>query len=459
MKLRKSLAAVLSVIMVLTCSVSLFTLFASAEGLTFDWAKEWTTVDGSTRGTWQLDSAPAEGEEFDYDYALDYSDGSLKVGVKFRGTVTGSPEHKGNGQGTNLRFWIRDPETGYQAYNYFIDLMYNGTDAETSMKKNTNPEGNTGAAVEEHTYSYSFAKTSYGADLELVIPQADIGSPKTVQAVVTVSNNLHPEVPNYATNYALYSGVGYNAPSGPWEADLYDELSYSETKPKTDSVEFEIVEGKPVLQAAPWAELKALLDGDLAEDIKGYEGNQSHLVAIQNTDRTNSAAKYNIIFHFAEERIAGRVHIHILNYSNGCVGLPESVTVTANGEIAEGTVEPADGQMNVITADFGEDVTFKDVVITVVNPRCAECKGEFNCYSEVEFERINEPVITTGDIDGNGEIDTVDYSKLKRFVLETLDLGVDAKAAADINGDGRIDAVDYTMLKRYVLGTYHGQPR
>ncbi|MBE6692362.1 MAG: hypothetical protein E7586_03390 [Ruminococcaceae bacterium] len=77
---------------------------------------------------------------------------------------------------------------------------------------------------------------------------------------------------------------------------------------------------------------------------------------------------------------------------------------------------------------------------------------EFNVAPGFKLVTEDEPEPTLkGDINGNGEIDAVDYTMLKRayFGIYAVDL-----TAGDINGNGDIDAVDYTMLKRAYFGIY-----
>lgn len=56
-----------------------------------------------------------------------------------------------------------------------------------------------------------------------------------------------------------------------------------------------------------------------------------------------------------------------------------------------------------------------------------------------------------GDINGDGEINTLDVAALKRHVLKTNLLTGDALKAADVNLDGNVDTLDLSILKRYVL--------
>ncbi len=73
--------------------------------------------------------------------------------------------------------------------------------------------------------------------------------------------------------------------------------------------------------------------------------------------------------------------------------------------------------------------------------------------SEVEAhgEKYVAPEYTVGDLNGNEEIDAVDYSLLKRayFGAYTTDIAI-----GDVNGNEEIDAVDYSLLKRAYFGAY-----
>ena len=57
-----------------------------------------------------------------------------------------------------------------------------------------------------------------------------------------------------------------------------------------------------------------------------------------------------------------------------------------------------------------------------------------------------------GDINGNGDIDSMDYVLLKRAYFGTYKL--EDIAIGDINGSGKIDSMDYVYLRRAYFGTY-----
>ncbi|MBE6692844.1 MAG: hypothetical protein E7586_05955 [Ruminococcaceae bacterium] len=78
------------------------------------------------------------------------------------------------------------------------------------------------------------------------------------------------------------------------------------------------------------------------------------------------------------------------------------------------------------------------------------------CGCETESEVIDklptpEPEKMMGDLNGNEEIDSVDYALLKRAYFGLF--GVDMEIG-DINGNEEIDSVDYSLLKRVYFGLY-----
>ena len=57
-----------------------------------------------------------------------------------------------------------------------------------------------------------------------------------------------------------------------------------------------------------------------------------------------------------------------------------------------------------------------------------------------------------GDVNENGEIDSMDYVYLKRAYFGTYKLK--NPEVGDINRNGEIDSMDYVYLKRAYFGTY-----
>lgn len=196
----------------------------TAEGLEFAWVEEWKEANGITAGTWQESNVPGVPHSYEYAAAYDAETGNVKLGVKFHGILTGTADAYGNGKGTNIRVWIRNPGTGYTAYNFFADVSYNGTEWLTCIKQNTNPTGNSGTVVadynaESYPYTLTTMNTARGADIEITFPATLVSDSGVVQIIFAVSNKD-------TANYCLYHGAAGGAAAwNPWNGDQSINLS------------------------------------------------------------------------------------------------------------------------------------------------------------------------------------------------------------------------------------------
>ncbi|HHV29266.1 beta-glucanase [Acetivibrio mesophilus] len=60
--------------------------------------------------------------------------------------------------------------------------------------------------------------------------------------------------------------------------------------------------------------------------------------------------------------------------------------------------------------------------------------------------------ILKGDVNGDGKVNSTDYSIYKRYLLKIIDkFPVDDLRVTDLNNDGKIGSTDLTILKRYLL--------
>ncbi len=65
----------------------------------------------------------------------------------------------------------------------------------------------------------------------------------------------------------------------------------------------------------------------------------------------------------------------------------------------------------------------------------------------------NNQSIVYGDLNGDGLVNSSDYSLLKRHILRQTTLSQDKLIAADLNRNGSVDSVDLSILKRFLLKT------
>ncbi|EIC03265.1 Carbohydrate binding family 6, partial [Acetivibrio thermocellus YS] len=56
-----------------------------------------------------------------------------------------------------------------------------------------------------------------------------------------------------------------------------------------------------------------------------------------------------------------------------------------------------------------------------------------------------------GDLNGDKQVNSTDYTALKRHLLNITRLSGTALANADVNRDGKVDSTDLMMLHRYLL--------
>ncbi|MEN2775716.1 dockerin type I repeat-containing protein [Acetivibrio clariflavus] len=77
-----------------------------------------------------------------------------------------------------------------------------------------------------------------------------------------------------------------------------------------------------------------------------------------------------------------------------------------------------------------------------------------NISFSIDYAKTPDESFIVGDIDGNGEINSIDYGLLKKYLLGLIDsfdyeYGLEA---ADVNRDGEINSIDLALYKKYLLG-------
>ena len=73
------------------------------------------------------------------------------------------------------------------------------------------------------------------------------------------------------------------------------------------------------------------------------------------------------------------------------------------------------------------------------------------CLTGVAFTPYSEdaPTYKNGDVNGDNEVDLLDYVKLKKIIA-----GVDTSTGADpdLDGNGVANGKDLTLLRKYLIG-------
>lgn len=71
----------------------------------------------------------------------------------------------------------------------------------------------------------------------------------------------------------------------------------------------------------------------------------------------------------------------------------------------------------------------------------------------IDEETKEYEVVIYGDVSGDGNIDALDFIRIKKYMLSQINLTNSNYEAADISKDGNIDALDFIKIKKYMLGT------
>lgn len=176
--------------------------------------------------------------------------------------------------------------------------------------------------------------------------------------------------------------------------------------------------------------------------------------------KISEQATYSFTVNYSEEKTFDTITIYALDYAVGCVLLPDDITFEVNGVEYKATITPKANNITTAVAELDKAVTSKAITVKVTT---AAQKNYFNMFSEISAVAVNpiepdpEPTpdpVSRGDINKDGEINSVDYLLLKRNCFGTYEFDEEQIVLGDINKDDKIDSVDYLLLKRVCFGTY-----
>jgi len=77
----------------------------------------------------------------------------------------------------------------------------------------------------------------------------------------------------------------------------------------------------------------------------------------------------------------------------------------------------------------------------------------YSLYSKAIGEQLLD--VYRGDVNFDGEVDSLDYLLLKRYILGNSDIPQRHLPFADADRDNTIDSADYLLIKRHILGNYN----
>ena len=80
--------------------------------------------------------------------------------------------------------------------------------------------------------------------------------------------------------------------------------------------------------------------------------------------------------------------------------------------------------------------------------------NKLNIYDNANQLKNSYDIIIYGDTDGDGSVYTLDYIRIKKHILGSIQLSGCYKLAADTSRNGQIDTLDYIQVKKQILGKY-----
>ena len=77
------------------------------------------------------------------------------------------------------------------------------------------------------------------------------------------------------------------------------------------------------------------------------------------------------------------------------------------------------------------------------------------------FNAISSAQIQVGDVNGDNNVNSIDFALIRSFLLKTIDAFPvqDALFAGDTDGDGSINSIDFALMRQYLLGIIKAFPK
>ncbi|MEN2775704.1 dockerin type I repeat-containing protein [Acetivibrio clariflavus] len=129
-------------------------------------------------------------------------------------------------------------------------------------------------------------------------------------------------------------------------------------------------------------------------------------------------------------------------------GLPD-FTVTSDTALYSVFKNKKDSKKTYVVYNVSEQektVNFSDGMKLTAKPK------SMTVVKEGEYNPV--PTIKYGDVNCDGNIDSIDYALMKSYLLGMINKFPveNGLIAADLNGDGSFNSIDFAILKSYLLG-------
>lgn len=130
----------------------------------------------------------------------------------------------------------------------------------------------------------------------------------------------------------------------------------------------------------------------------------------------------------------------------------ETQTVSINAKI--------DGSYIIVTPNTKLNEAAKTVKIDkykILNSAGKEVANTEKAITGYKFtdtaKNVTYTVVVLGDVNGDGQVKSTDYMKIKNFIMGETQLNDMQKKAADVNRDGEAKSTDYMKIKNYIMNS------
>ncbi|MBQ7646200.1 MAG: leucine-rich repeat protein, partial [Clostridia bacterium] len=72
--------------------------------------------------------------------------------------------------------------------------------------------------------------------------------------------------------------------------------------------------------------------------------------------------------------------------------------------------------------------------------------------SEIKYVLLDAPALKKGDVNGDGEVDSLDATAALKYDAGIIDLSAEQMTVGDVNGDGEVDSLDAILIFKYDAG-------
>lgn len=137
-----------------------------------------------------------------------------------------------------------------------------------------------------------------------------------------------------------------------------------------------------------------------------------------------------------------------ISFKDSDIQLSGKLTAGENTKLSiDKTTFKAYGQSDGVTNIPAENITLTGCEIF---QGAWDQRGYFSIILKAEPEP--EPVIPSGDTNGDGKVNIADALMISRYDAGLVELKEEQKAVSDVNGDGKVNIADALMISRYDAG-------